>query len=536
MPSDATARDDARESCSLVSPGDRLLYRLLLITVLLLMVAPLWIAPYNTLVDYPSHLARAYVVKNYAQVPIFQQVFTMVLEPLPNTGCDLLLPLLLVWWTPIIAGKVFLSLIVLLFGWGCHLLAASIHGRPSWSAPLCALLAYHSNFLYGFVNYSLALGLFLVSLALWMRFRSDWTVSRGWLVACLAVAAYLAHLSAFVFLGMGASWLLVWDCLQRRRVMWREVLALLILAPSVLLYLYPWTNRVQLHHPEWPTASEKVFGVGALFTCYEYSVDGLFLLALASVMVLVWRRGHASWNQPVLWLAAILLLLYFAAPKHFSQGRIGSVDSRFVAPAFLLGLLAVTITLPKSCARGVFFVLLTCALARWGATAWQWYTLGHETAAMVRVLQRVRPQSRIYVLSPMPVGRREAKRSRAMLHTASYAVIERQSVPGNFFAARGVEPLIHRHPEQWVDEESPTRFDPQMLTQRLRHFDYLWGCNLDAGSREFVSARATLLGEATSCGLWDLHHPQVALRSDLPLLRIQAGNHLQRRRLTGQQW
>jgi len=507
MPWDAPARDDTFAPCSLVSERDRRLYYLLLCAVLFLLVAPLWLAPYNTLVDYPSHLARAYVMKNYAQVPFFQQLFTIVHEPLPNTGCDYLLPLLLAWWAPVTAGKVFLSLIVVLFGWGCHLLAASIHGRPSWTAPLCALLAYHSNFLYGFVNYSLALGLFLISLALWIRFRSNWTVPRGLLLMCLAVVAYLAHLSAFVFLGMGAGWLLVWDCWQQRRVVWREVLPLLILAPPVLLYLYPWTNRVRFYAPEWPTVPEKIFGLGALFIGYEYRVDALLLLALALVIALVWWRGGVRWNGPLMWLSVVLFLIYFVAPKHLSGGRFGSADSRFVAPAFLLALLAVTAMLPKSWARGAFFLLLVCALARCGATGWQWYTLGHKAAAMVNVLEKIRPDSRIYVLSLMPASRSETKQARALLHTASYAVIERHSIPGDFFAAKGVEPLIHRHPEQWVDEESPVRFDAQVLGSRIAPFDYVWGCNLDADSRAFLASRAALLGQAASCGLWDLRRP-----------------------------
>ncbi len=483
------------------------MYYLLLACILSLLVVPLWVVEYNTLVDFPSHLARAYVLKNYAHVPFFQQLFTLVVEPLPNMAADLFLPPLLYWWTPLTAGKIFLSVIVLLFGWGCHLLAMSIHGRPSWTAPLCALLAYHSNFLYGFVNYSFGLGLFLVAMALWIRFRSHWTAPRCLLITVLAVAAYLAHLSAFVFLAMGAAWLFLWDCRAQQRVVWREALPLLTLAPPVLLYLYPWTNRVTFHHPVWPSIAEKIVGSVALFIGYEYAIDAMLLLALLAVVVLVGWRGSATVVKPFLWLAVVFLLLYLIAPKHWTGGLISAADSRFVAPAFLLAFLAVTITLPRTLARVAFFTLLACALLRWSTIAWDWRNLSEKTAAMVKVIEKVRPESKIYVLSPMPANRREAKLARAIVHTASYAVMRRHSVPGNYFAAKGVEPLFRRQPRGWEDEESPVRFDPQSLTPRLQYFDYLWGCNLDGDYHRYLSERATPVAEAASCSLWDLRRP-----------------------------
>jgi hypothetical protein len=482
------------------------MYYLLLSCVLLLLVAPLWLVKYNTLVDFPSHLARAYVLKNYSHVPYFQQLFVRVLEPMPNMASDIFLPPLLFCWTPLTAGKIFLSAIVLLFGWGCHLLAMSMHGRPSWAAPLCALLAYHSNFLYGFVNYCFGLGLFLVALALWMRFRSHWTVPRCLLVAVLAMAAYLSHLSAFVFLGAGAGWLLLWDWWTRRRAHWPDAIPLLLLAPPALLYLYPWSNKVTFRQPGWPSIAEKIVGAGALFIGYEYTIDALLLLALLSVLVFVGWRGSATLLKPFIWLAAGFLLLYLIVPKNWNAGFISAADSRFVAPAFVLALLSVTITLPRTLARVALLLVLACALFRWSMIVRHWLTLSQKTIEMVNVIERVRPENKIYVLSPMPADRREAKLARATLHTASYAVIRRHSVPGNFFAAKGVEPLFYRQPQGW-DEESPPRFDSQVLTLRLRNYDYLWGCNLDGDYRRYLSERATPVAEAASCSLWDLRRP-----------------------------
>jgi hypothetical protein len=180
-----------------------------LAAVIVLHLGVLWMPAYNTLVDYPVHLGRAWVLYSYDRTPFFQSTFARVWNPMPNLAMDLLVPPLLHILPPVIAGKVFLSSIVLLFALGCHLLAVTVHGRPHWTAALAAFAVLNSGFLYGFINSAFSTSLFLVTFAVWLRFHGEWT-AKSWLgVAALATATYLAHLSGFVFLSlaMGICWL-----------------------------------------------------------------------------------------------------------------------------------------------------------------------------------------------------------------------------------------------------------------------------------------------------------------------------------------
>ena len=111
-------------------------YAAVLAAVVVLLQLALWAPAYNTLVDYPFHLARAWSLHNYDRTPALQAVFERSFAPIPNLAIDLIVPPLLNFMSPVVAGKVFLSLIVVLFALGCHNLAVAFYGRPTWVVPL----------------------------------------------------------------------------------------------------------------------------------------------------------------------------------------------------------------------------------------------------------------------------------------------------------------------------------------------------------------------------------------------------------------
>ena len=180
---------------SLVNHQPKRQYLLAIVVVVALGVVPLWITRFSPLVDYPMYLARAYVLKEYKRVEFFQTEFKRVLAPMPNLATDMAVPPLLTIFAPEFAGKIFLSATVILFVFGCHILAFAIHGRPSWLAPLCGLFAYHSAFLYGFSNFSFSFALFLSTFGLWILACEKPSPAKRVGLALLAITIYLAHLA-----------------------------------------------------------------------------------------------------------------------------------------------------------------------------------------------------------------------------------------------------------------------------------------------------------------------------------------------------
>src|SRR5215212_2730386 len=186
-------------------------YRLLLCLAGLLLCLPVIFTRYVPLVDYPNHLARAHILHFYEHVPAYQSAYAPAPAPLPNLAVDLVVTTLLNFFGLLTAARIFLVVIILLFVAGCHRLGRAIHGGPTWLAIPCCFLVYNSSFLYGFVNYVFGVGLFCVTLSYWLEWRRELNASRFLLVTLLAACSYLAHLSAYSFLGVAFVVVAAWD-------------------------------------------------------------------------------------------------------------------------------------------------------------------------------------------------------------------------------------------------------------------------------------------------------------------------------------
>src|SRR5215471_9105585 len=63
--------------------------------VLVFLCLPVITTRYAPLVDYPSHLVRAYILSQYSQVPIYQHNYVEIREVIPNLAIDITVPVLL---------------------------------------------------------------------------------------------------------------------------------------------------------------------------------------------------------------------------------------------------------------------------------------------------------------------------------------------------------------------------------------------------------------------------------------------------------
>ncbi len=144
-------------------------YGLILLLLAILLVVPIWAVEYPPLVDYPNHLARGYILYHYDDVPSFREYYDIDYVSTPSLAMDLFMLALQPICDIRIAGKLFLTLTMLLWMLGWHLLGRAIHGRPTWLALGAGLFAYHSMFFYGFTNFAFGLGVFLIAFAAWFH-------------------------------------------------------------------------------------------------------------------------------------------------------------------------------------------------------------------------------------------------------------------------------------------------------------------------------------------------------------------------------
>jgi hypothetical protein len=216
--------------------------------VALVYLVPLWAVGHLPTTDGPSHLYNASILRHLAletgEHPRYPEHYEIVRRPLPNWTTHAALAVLLGVASPATAEKLLASAIVLIFLAGAWVLSGA--GRPerragdridrNWPAFLAFPFVYHQLFQWGFYNFALGLGLYLLAVGLWWRYRER--PGRGFAVAIHAVLllAWFTHLLPFglALATIGVLWLVTLPGADLRR----HLLHVALLAPQAALPLW----------------------------------------------------------------------------------------------------------------------------------------------------------------------------------------------------------------------------------------------------------------------------------------------------------
>ncbi|MCW5938473.1 MAG: hypothetical protein KF884_07020 [Fimbriimonadaceae bacterium] len=165
--------------------------------VLIVALIPAWIGPVT--LDYPMHIARAFIMAQPHDGTGVSEFYKIDIQPVPNLGMDFLVSALIKFLPVQIASTLFITLVVVLLATGAFAFSAAVHRRVTLAAFLPLLALYDQWFLMGFANYLLGLGIGLWALAVWVHLSS--TGRRHQLIVLAVVMSVLlivCHLMAFL--------------------------------------------------------------------------------------------------------------------------------------------------------------------------------------------------------------------------------------------------------------------------------------------------------------------------------------------------
>lgn len=477
---------------------NRIFYRLSLLLAAAFLSLPILSVTYVPLVDYPNHLARAYILFHYDEIPAYQLNYINLFEPIPNLAMDLILLLLQSFIDVLTAGRIFLVIMLAVFVFGCHALGKSIHGRSTWLALPCAFFFYNSAFLYGFVNYIFGLGLFCIALAYWYRWRHDWNAGRLVLASALVFCAYLAHLSAYVFLGISFLTIEVWS--YRRGALRAAALGLVPLIPSLIAFMAFMRGSGQVGSIQWNTLSGKLIGALPLVLSYDYKLD-IFLAAATFVILILLlifsRRISLAW--PFFIVGAVFVICYLLSPMVLFTSS--GADARFVLPAILLFVLSLKVEVQSSAGKALMIAYLIVASIRVGDIWATWRTLDWQIGAEAERLMILPEGAAVYPLFVRSEEHQQGKLERTFEHTVHYATIYRRAYVPTLFALRGQQSLQFRRPPHY---STLSDANPRQWLHNLSDYDYVWSYGIDADTRASLAERSALISEANGFALWKI--------------------------------
>ena len=437
------------------------------------------------MVDYPNHLTRCFVLAHYAADPVWQAKYYIVHTPSPNLAIDLIVAPLNHFLPIFVSGKIFLTLTALLYLLGCIWLGHAIIGKRNWIAPLAALTFYNSALLYGFVNYVFGVAVFLCAFAFWMQSRNRMSVVRFLLCCLLSLAAYLSHLSSFVFLGVACVTVAAMEWLRHRSLL-LLVRQLAWLGCPVLMMagFVKHGSKAAGGGIEWATIKEKAIFLFGPIRTYSLAFDAVVLAIVLVCAVILVRKSKI---HPAAMAGVAMFCLFLITPTALLT--VSGADERYVIPAFLLLILSVEPSWGR--AQRVAIVVATIAMiVRTGAIAVNWVAIDRREQQVLQMGSVLPENARVFVVGPHQ-ERELPKLDRGFPHVINLWALSHHASVSLFFLIPGQQPLLSRQPLCDALESSC-----------LAQYDYIWTDGPLPDTEQFVRSVADPAAVWESVTLW----------------------------------
>ncbi len=455
---------------------------LLLIFLGVLLVLPFWVVRYPPLVDYPNHLARAYILA-HPEDPVLARFYEPAWGPYPYLATDLIMVALQGLFDVETAGRILLSLLAIAVPLAAWWFVREANPDNQALALFGLLAAHNTHFLSGFLNSQLAMALCFAAVALWLRWlrRPSWGVWIGLLLTVQAL--YFSHVFGF---GVAGILFGVYALVSRLRP--RQIsLSWVVFVPGVVLYAVWRQGASGGFQPYFTGFAQKVIELGHAVDIYSLP------LKIVTAAVLIAAVAVETWHNPRLrlhgrWLALALILfgIYFFFPEF---------PHNITGPRLAVYLLVLVLAVPEvgSARRLRALGILAVALfaLRTGDIVWNFVTVQPELQQMADGFQTTPPGARVLAL----VHRREPGRYLPRFYYAhfwAYGAVERGWFCPRLFHKTGndPEPLGFRveayDPGIWMEPEAALDWE------RVRaDYDYVWAYDLEEMRIPFQPAFAS---------------------------------------------
>jgi hypothetical protein len=428
-----------------------------LVMVLLSIVPLLW-PDVPPLLDLPGHMGRYRVQLDLATSPDLQQYYGFHWAVIGNLGIDLLVEAL----APLIGLEASVKLIVLaipaLTAGGLLWVAYEVHGRVPPTALFAIPFAYNFPFLFGFVNFALAMALALNGFALWLRLaRLHHLRMRAAVFLPISAMLWVAHAFAWGTLGVLAfSAELVRQFDNGRNIVsagLRSALHCLTLTPPVVLMLL-WRSESQGSTGDWFNWARKWDWITMALRdrWMWFDLAALALVVLLLLFALFNRRLTFSRN---LVASALFLALVFVLLPRIVFGS-AYADMRLAPYVFAIAIVGIRFrdTAGFRFSRAMAVAGLAFVLIRTGGTTASNWLYDRSFDRELAALDHVPHGARMVTLIGRPCT--EPWAMSRLLHLPGLAIVRRHAFSNDQWTLAGAQLLHIRYKPGWPFIHDPS--------------------------------------------------------------------------------
>jgi hypothetical protein len=440
------------------------------------------------LMDYPNHLARMHILLEAGRSVDLNKFYEIHWAVLPNLAMDVVVPVLASFVGLELAGKLFLSLTLLLISSGTCAIYITLYRRLSLWPFTAFLFLYNPIFLYGVVNYLFGIGIGLWGIAAWILLSR---VPKWWhffFFSFISIVLLLCHLSAFGFYALVVALYEVRRATHSTEDTSRKdakyilaaslvlpIFAFLMVSPTLEMKKFDW-HGLSLHQYVIATLLSKLNLPFSIFLNYNGVLDLISTLVVGVLVIRGIFSGclivHRSMKLPLACGSILVLLM----PTQLFGSSLA--DERIlVALAFVFiastDLKAGTTRLLRSLLACLFIGLF---LVRNIVILHYWKEADKLTVTAMAALNQMPKGKRLFVAFP------EEKTYKFSSHFEIFlpcmAIISRSAFVPSLYSVPGAQPvtltpqfqLIKAH---MLDIKIRPGDSPDWA-QVLRDYDYVW--------------------------------------------------------------
>ena len=463
--------------------------RLFIAALMLLSIVPLIYPPVPPLVDLLGHMGRYRVELDVDSSPWLARYYGFEWAPIGNLGVDLLVMPLgrLIGLEP--AVKLIVMAIPPLTTAGFLWVAREVHGRIPPTALFALPLVYATPFLYGFVNFCLAMALAFLAFGLWLNLsRRRALKARAIAFVPISFILFFTHVFGWGTLGLlcfsaeavrqhdeGAPWF---------KAAFRAALQVFVMALPLLVIL-AWRSGTGGMTEGWFDWPQKLTWVAVTLRDRWQTFDLVSLAVVAAMLLAAVLSRRLAFSRNLAFSALVLFAAFLVLPSQLFGSFFA--DMRLVAFVIAVALLAVRVPADPHWhgARLIAFAGLAFLVVRLAATTFSLAIAADDQSAKLKALDHVPTGARVATL----VGHRcglEWPLPRNT-HLGAMVIVRRDGFANDQWLIPGANLLQLRYrgagplstdPSQTVVPQG-CGFEDRQVDQVLKSiprggFDYLW--------------------------------------------------------------
>lgn len=465
--------------------SDRRIAALIVLAALISLI-PILSVRFPPMTDYANHYVRLWLLAGGIDRPFMAQFYEIDWNVAwTNIAIDLLAFALGKIATMDFIAPFILGLALLLPPIGVTLLNCRLFGGFHWWQLLCFVLAWNAVFLFGFLSFSISLGLALI-----FAYFDECLKHRGAVVtialrvACAAILLtahpfgllfYTILLAALAF-GPSASPFkngrafaaAIGRVILAVAPVFLPLAAFLLFGPSLpgqkdvsLLDSLNWDN---------PSIMRSIKVLLTYFRSYDARIDMIYVMLFIVVIRETVRHKLLTVHWGLVFAAIVTGLLSMLMPTQAFDT--GGMDVRLPCMMTLAAAAGLRPEIRGRLQSLVLPAVLLLIVCRTAFVEYVWLQRNADVTAVERVLERVEPGTAILPVQPrltpenidnMPIGRIAGGMFPSFIHYPAIASFERDAFMPYLFTASGKQPLRVREP--WSEIAVPEGMP--LLTEQL---------------------------------------------------------------------